>query len=336
MIFYLQLVGAIGLDALVGDPRWLPHPVRAIGRLCSWSENITRVMFANLYLAGLVTVVTVVGGTGAIVWLLLFCATAISSTMASVVGVVLLYTTLAARDLLRHSNEVYVQLADKGSILQGRIAVGRIVGRDTAGLDQDGICRAAIETVAENMVDGITAPLFYALVASSFAVAVNMTPLSCSVLGAFLYKAVNTMDSMIAYKNDKYLQFGRVAAKLDDAANFFPARLSGLCLIIAALLLKLDYRKAARIFLRDRLNHASPNAGHTEAATAGALGVRLGGPSSYFNKVVDKAYLGDEGAVPVPADIKSTNRLVIVGSLIFLVLLMSLRMGVLYAVNSWS
>jgi adenosylcobinamide-phosphate synthase len=134
------------------------------------------------------------------------------------------------------------------------------------------------------------------------------------------------MDSMIAYKNERYLQFGRVAARLDDAVNIIPARMSGFCLIIAAFFLKLDYRGAARVFGRDRLQHSSPNAGHTEAATAGALGVRLGGPSIYFDKIIEKPYIGDSDTEPVPADIQKTNRLVMVGALIFVVLLIGLRM----------
>lgn len=326
MIFYLQLVASILLDALFGDPRWYPHPVRGIGRLCSWSETVTRSMFSNLYVAGLLTVVLVIALTGTIVAVVLFTAAAISPTMEGIVGVLLLYTTIAARDLLRHSREVFVLLRDKKPLENARMAVGKIVGRDTAMLDEDGICRATIETVAENMVDGITAPLFFALLASCCAPLGTLSPLSWAVLGAFLYKSVNTMDSMIAYKNERYIKFGRVAAKLDDAVNFIPARLSGLCLIMAAFFLKLDYRKAAKVFRRDRLKHSSPNAGHTEAAAAGALGVQLGGPSFYFNKIVDKPYIGDAGALPVPADIERTNRLIIVGSLIFFAFLIGLRM----------
>jgi len=326
MIFYLQLLASIFMDALLGDPRWYPHPVRGIGRLCSWSESVTRSLIRNLYLAGLATVILVIAGTGGIVFLILFAAASLSATVEGVVAVLLLYTTIAARDLLRHSMEVYVQLKNNRPIENARMAVGRIVGRDTSKLDSQGICRAAIETVAENMVDGITAPLFFAVLASCFAPVIHMSPISCAALGAFMYKAVNTMDSMIAYKNEKYLHFGRVAAKLDDAVNFFPARISGGCLIIAAIFLKLDYRKAAMVFRRDRLKHASPNAGHTEATTAGALGIRLGGPSFYFGKIVEKPFIGDSDADPVPEDIKRTNLLVIVGSLIFCVFLIGLRM----------
>jgi len=326
MIFYLQLLASILLDALAGDPQWYPHPVRGIGRLCSWSETITRSMTGNLYLAGFFTVVAVITLTGGIVGLILFTAAAFSPAIEGIVGVILLYTTIAARDLLCHSTAVYVLLRDSEPLANARLAVGKIVGRDTNKLNEDGICRATIETVAENMVDGITAPLFFALIASLGAPLLNVSPISCAVMGAFLYKAVNTMDSMIAYKNERYLKFGRAAAKLDDAVNFFPARLSGFCLIMAAFFLKLDYREAAKVFRRDRLKHSSPNAGHTEAVTAGALGVRLGGPSYYFNKIVDKPYIGDVHSAPVPADIKKTNRLVIVGSLIFLFFLVGLRL----------
>lgn len=326
MIFYLQLVASIILDALFGDPRWYPHPVRGIGRLCSWSETVTRSMFSNLYVAGLLTVALVIALTGVIVAVILFTAAAFSPTIEGIVGVILLYTTIAARDLLRHSTEVFVLLRDKRPLEDARMAVGKIVGRDTATLDEDGICRATIETVAENMVDGITAPLFFALLASCCAPLGTLSPIGWAVVGAFLYKAVNTMDSMIAYKNERYIKFGRVAAKLDDMVNFIPARLSGVCLIMAAFFLKLDYRKAAKVFRRDRLKHSSPNAGHTEAAAAGALGVQLGGPSIYFNKIVDKPYIGDADLPPVPSDIERTNRLVIVGSLIFFAFLVGLRM----------
>jgi adenosylcobinamide-phosphate synthase len=325
MIYYLQLLASILLDALFGDPRWIPHPVRGIGRLISWSENFTRSIITNLYLAGFLTVVVVLAATVSATVLVLLFAGSFSLAAEQSVAVLLLYTTIAARDLLHHSDDVYVQLLDEQGLANARNAVAKIVGRETAKLNREGVCRATIETVAENMVDGITAPLFYAILASCLAPVFDLSAISCSVVGAFLYKAVNTMDSMIAYKNEKYLKFGRAAARLDDAVNFIPARLSGLCLIVAAFFLKLDYRGAARVFLRDRLQHSSPNAGHTEAAAAGALGVRLGGPSIYFDITVEKPYMGDSQREPVPADIKKTNRLVIAGAFIFVVLLIGLR-----------
>ncbi len=321
---FLYILLAIGLDLAVGDPRWLPHPVRAIGWLCEGSEKMMRALFTNLYLAGLMTVVVVLSTTGLIVFLLLQVVSSLSPVFGAVIVVILLSTTIATRDLLRHSKAVHRQLQPPVSLALARQAVARIVGRDTKDLTEPEVTKACVETVAENMVDGVTAPLFFAMIASFAASLIDLPPAHCSVIGAFLYKAVNTMDSMIGYKNEKYQLFGRVAAKLDDVANFLPARISGLCVIIAAFFLKLDYREAARIFLRDRLHHASPNSGHTEAATAGALGLRLGGPSSYFGRTVDKPFIGDGLRDPVPGDILKANRLMVTGSLIFIVLLAGL------------
>jgi adenosylcobinamide-phosphate synthase len=326
MSYLLQLLSAVVLDLLIGDPPWLPHPVRGIGKVCTWSERLTRAVFTNLHLAGLITVVVVLTVTCGSVFLLLIGATAVSPILAMVLAVFLLGTTIAIRDLLRHSNAVYVELGPNGSLKKARTAIAMIVGRDTKELSQAGVTRACIETVAENMVDGITAPLFFAVLASFAAPFMSLSPIGCSVLGAFFYKGVNTMDSMIGYKNEAYRQFGRCAAKLDDVMNFLPARISGLCVIVAAFFLKLDYREAARIFRRDRLNHSSPNSGHTEAVAAGALGLRLGGPSVYFGKIVEKPYLGDSLREPVPGDIKKVNRLVLVGTAIFVLLLIGLRL----------
>jgi adenosylcobinamide-phosphate synthase len=320
-----QLLAAIILDLLLGDPRWLPHPVREIGHLCLWSERLTRRIFPNLFIAGLITVFLVLAGTGVVAFMLLQLATAISPVLEAGAAILLLYTTLATTDLLRHSNAVYKQLLAPDSLEKARKAIARIVGRDTNTLSSDGIIKACIETVSENMVDGVTSPLFYAILASFAAPSVGMSPISCSAVGALLYKAVNTMDSMIGYKNDKYLLFGRCGAKLDDLMNFLPSRISGLCVIMAAFFLKLDYREAARIFRRDRLNHSSPNSGHTEAATAGALGLRLGGPSSYFGRMVEKPYLGDALREATPDDIQKANRLMLVGALIFLILMIGFR-----------
>ncbi len=324
MLYCLQICTSIFLDALIGDPTWYPHPVRIIGKVIDFAENITRAFLQNLYIAGLATVLLVLSATGLSVYLILLLSSQITPVLADILAVVFIYMAIAARDLLRHSLAVAKKL-EEDSLELARQEIAKIVGRDTAFLNEDGICRACIETVAENMVDGITAPLFWAVLASLFAPFVPLSPIGCSAVGIFLYKAVNTMDSMIAYKNEKYMEFGRVAAKLDDAVNFIPARISGFCVILAAILLNLDYRNAARIFFRDRNNHVSPNAGHTEAAVAGALNIRLGGPLQYFNKVLDKAYLGDDLRPPVIDDIKTTNMLSIVGSLIFLMLILSLK-----------
>jgi adenosylcobinamide-phosphate synthase len=320
MIYFLQLSLALTLDALVGDPHWYPHPVKIIGRFIEWSERLTRAVFHRPLHAGIVTVLLVLIFTGAGCGVLLLLCGIASPILAAAVAIFFVYTGIAARDLFVHSLAVYKALTGADSLEKARLEVAKIVGRDTSRLSREGVCRACIETVAENMVDGITAPLFWALVASRFSMVTPLSPIECSALGIMMYKAVNTMDSMIGYKNEKYLLFGRAAARLDDIVNFLPARISGLCVIAAAFLIKLDGRHAATVFFRDRYKHTSPNAGHTEAAVAGALHLRLGGPQSYFGKIVEKPYIGDDDREPVAQDIKQVNRLVIAASGVFLLL----------------
>ncbi len=324
MILTVQVSISLILDLLFGDPRWYPHPVRGIGLICNGSEKIARKMVGNLYIAGFATVISVLILTGSFAYFFLTLSYQISSYFGDVAAILLLYTSFAAKDLMKHSNEVFVQLQNRDDLEGARIAVGRIVGRDTQALSRPEVSKACVETVAENMVDGITAPFFFAILLSFCSPYVAMTPIGCSAIGALLYKGVNTMDSMIGYKNEKYLKFGMVAARLNDIVNFLPARMSGFLLIIAALILKLDYRSAARIYFRDRLCHSSPNAGHTEATVAGALGIRLGGPSIYFGKLVEKPFLGDNIRDIVDLDIKRCNHLVVVGAILFFTLLLLL------------
>jgi adenosylcobinamide-phosphate synthase len=240
--------------------------------------------------------------------------------------VVLVYFCIAIKDLLRHSEDVYRKLSDDSDMGNARKASGRIVGRDTGSLDGEGISRACVETVAENMVDGMTAPFFFGVLFSLLSGLLGLPAIAWSAVGAMIYKAVNTMDSMIGYKNKKYIRFGRAAAKIDDVCNFIPARLSGIILILAAFILKLDYRGALRIFLRDRLAHASPNAGHTEAVVAGAFGISLGGPSFYFGTLVEKPYIGDTLRSVESGDIKRCNTLVLVGFFLFAFFLLFFRL----------
>ena len=324
MIYTAQIFIALILDLLFGDPRWYPHPVRFIGMVCDCSEKLTRKLFTNLFVAGFFTVLSVLLITAGFVYFLLSLMYYISPLCGDICAIFLLYTSFAAMDLIKHSNAVFTQLQKRDDLHGARLAVGKIVGRDTQNLSRSEVNKACVETVAENMVDGITAPFFFAILFSFLSPYVGMSPIGCSAIGALLYKGVNTMDSMIGYKNEKYLKFGTFAAKLDDVVNFFPARMSGLLLIVAALILKLDYRGAARIYLRDRLCHSSPNAGHTEATVAGALGIRLGGPLIYFGKVVEKSYLGDNSRTIVDQDIKTSNKLVIIGSILFFIPLLLL------------
>ncbi|MFZ5773984.1 MAG: adenosylcobinamide-phosphate synthase CbiB [Thermodesulfobacteriota bacterium] len=305
----VQIGLAIALDQLLGDPRWLPHPVRLIGAACLALERVCRKLLPAR-LAGICTVALVLALTATAVQGLLAGAALLHPWLAEATEIVLLYTTIAARDLVRHSRDVHRALA-QNDLPEARQRVGMIVGRDTAGLDAAGVSRAAVESVAESMVDGVTAPLFFAVLAGP--------------LGAMLYKAVNTMDSMFGYKNDRYREFGWAAARLDDVANFLPARLTGLMVPAAALLLGLEARNSLRILRRDRLNHASPNSGHTEAAMAGALGIQLGGPSSYFGAILAKPTLGDPDRAVAPGDIFRANRLMLLGAALTLLLLLVLK-----------
>lgn len=325
MIYSTQLLVCILLDWIFGDPRWYPHPVRGIGWLCTIGERFLRRYLKNLLVAGGVNVLFVILSTVGIITLLLSGARLLSPFFEQVLAIVLIYMALSLRDLLVHSNNVYVALLSDEPLARGREEVAKIVGRDTAELGESDIAKACVETVAENMVDGSTSPLFYAVIASFFSPLVPLSPIACSAIGIFAYKAINTMDSMIGYKNDRYIYFGRTAAKLDDVVNFIPARISGICLIGAAFLRRLNWKNGARIYFRDNDKHTSPNAAHPEAAVAGALGIQLGGPSRYFGKIVEKPFIGDHGAKIVPEHIKTVNSLVVTGILFFTIMILLAR-----------
>lgn len=317
MIFTLQFLGALLLDLLLGDPRALPHPVQGIGWLCSRCEGITRSRIADERRAGTVAFILVFSCTLALPALLLVALHSLSPMLEALAAILLLYTSIACRDLYTHSMRVYRALIEDESLDAARREVARIVGRDTAQLDRQGVCRACVETVAENLVDGIISPIFFAVLASLVPAGDVLSPVSLAVLGAYGYKAINTMDSMYGYKNERYLNFGRSAALIDDGANFLPARISGLLLIVAAWLLRLNGAGAMNMFFRDRLNHASPNGGHPEAAVAGSLDIQLGGDSSYFGKIVSKPTLGDAIRPLRPEDIVAANHLMFVTTGLF-------------------
>lgn len=306
------------LDFLFGDPRWLPHPVRFIGWLCERYEHLLR-------RAEPLVPTVLLGGCS---FLLVFLTTFVSAGLVlAILGVithfaapagalVLLYLCLASGDLITHSRLVYSHLlAD--DLEAARKAVSMIVGRDTAPLDRNEVARACIESVAESLVDGITAPLFWAFVASLFADLLNTDPLVLAALGAVCYKAVNTMDSMYGYRNERYLQFGRCAARIDDVCNFIPARISGLCVVLAAAMLHYDGAAAWRVFSKDRLKSSSPNSGHTEAAVAGALNIQMGGTSSYFGVDHQKPLIGAGQKMADLDDIGSVNRIVQMSAWLF-------------------
>lgn len=287
------LLCAVLLDLLLGDPHWMPHPVRWMGRCVSALEKALRRIFPNRprgeLAAGAVLAALVVALFSLGSWGLVVLCRRLSPWLSAAAQVWFCYQLLAARSLQRESMAVYPPLRG-GDLPRARELVGRIVGRDTQGLDKAGIARAAVETVAENTSDGVLAPLFWMLIGG--------LPLGMA------YKAINTMDSMVGYRNDRYLYFGRAAARLDDAANFIPARLSGgLICLGAALLPGFDGRSAFAVFFRDRKKHSSPNSAHTEAACAGALGIQLGGYALYSGKLVSKPTLGDDLRPIEPEDI---------------------------------
>ena len=305
------------LDLILGDPAWLTpvHPVVLMGRAISALEKRLRAVFPRTpqgeYRAGLLLALLMSVGTFIVCRLTLRALDALSPALSFALEVIWCWQALAIKDLRAEAMRVQAALENEG-LDSARKAVSRIVGRDTAGLSAEGVARAAVETVAENFSDGVIAPLFWMMLGSA--------PL------ALCYKAVNTMDSMLGYKNTRYLHFGRAPAKLDDAANFLPARLAALLLIAAAWLLGEDAASALRIWRRDRRKHASPNSAQCEAAMAGALGLRLCGPASYFGVLHEKPWIGDERREIVPDDIRRACRLEYAGAVLGLAVLGALRM----------
>lgn len=306
MNILILLFGAVVLDLLIGDPSWIPHPVVLIGKLISKAETLLRKAFPQkLRFAGKILAVTIPLFTLAVTFLLLWVCYQINPLFGLAVEIFLGSLTLAAKSLKKESMKVYEQL-EKGDLPKARYAVSMIVGRDTQNLDETGVTKAAVETVAENTSDGIIAPMFY--------LAIGGTPL------AMCYKAINTLDSMVGYKNEKYIDFGRASAKLDDAANFIPARIAGGLMVISAYLTGMDGKNAWKIFRRDGRNHASPNSAQTEAACAGALQVQLAGNAYYFGKLYEKPTIGDPIRPVEVQDISRANRLMLCCDLLCLML----------------
>ncbi len=300
----MAFVAGFVLDLFLGDPINWPHPIRWIGSLIGFTtrELLDRAdrsldtdsIHKRKRLYGLFLVIIVITISGGISFILLFGAYTINTLLGVIIEAVMTYYCLASKSLYSESMKVFHALKNEG-LDSGRRAVSMIVGRDTVNLDQNGVIKAAVETVAENTSDGVIAPMIYLAIGGP-------------ALG-FIYKAINTMDSMVGYKNDKYMDFGRTAAKLDDIANFIPARISAVLMIISCLFLGSHYSffRAIRIYARDRYNHSSPNSAHTESVCAGALGLRLAGPASYFGKTITKPFIGDNIRTIQLDDIKRAN-----------------------------
>lgn len=290
----VQILLAIALDLILGDPRILPHPVTGIAKLARISENVFRRLVPWPRLAGATTAITVIGITVTCAWLLLFFAGKLHPLIVDVVSIVVLYTCLAARDLDNHARAVLRSLA-AGDLGAARYRVSMLVGRDIDQMTEEDVARATVESVAENTSDGVIAPLLYAI--------------AFGPLGAIAYKAVNTLDSLFGYKNDKCLKFGWASARLDDLLNIVPARVTGACMVLAAPFLRLDVRGAWRVLIRDSRRHPSPNSGCPEAAMAGALGVRLGGVNCYGGRAEMRPTLGDPVTMLSNFHIKSALRI---------------------------
>lgn len=317
----LAVVLGFVLDLLIGDPHWLYHPIRLVGALISALEKLLRGVFPKNkngeLTAGIFLLALTAGITTVCAWGLLYLAGRIHPWVRFALETVMCYQLLATKALKDETMKVYTALS-RGDLKQARYAVSMVVGRDTEVLDETGVTKAAVETVAENASDGVIAPLLF--------LAIGGAPLG------FFYKAVNTMDSMVGYKNDKYLYFGRAAARFDDVLNYIPARLSGALMSAAASFCGLDAGNAWKIFLRDRRNHSSPNSAHTEAAAAGALHIQLAGNAYYFGKLYEKPTIGDPDRPVEYEDIRRVNRLLYATAVLTLIVFMVVKGVVLWIV----
>lgn len=313
MIYHIAaMLAGFLMDLLLGDPYWLPHPIRLIGNWISFLEK--RLLGSKTeekhttpeqeQRRGMLLVLAVLSSTAFVTAVLLLGAYRLHPYLGAVIESIMTYQILATKCLKVESMKVYQELK-KGDIAASRKAVSMIVGRDTECLDETGVAKAAIETVAENTSDGVIAPMIF-------------TAIGGPILG-FFYKAVNTMDSMVGYKNEKYQYFGSAAAKFDDVVNYIPARLSAWLMILASAITHMDWKNAKKIFLRDRYNHKSPNSAQTESVMAGALDVQLAGDAWYFGKLCKKPTIGDAIREIEPEDIRRSHTLLYMTAVLALV-----------------
>jgi adenosylcobinamide-phosphate synthase len=315
-----KIVLALLVDFLFGDPRWLPHPVRLIGWMITRLETPTRRFFSSPGLAGLITALAVIATTAFAAWALIAVAAQVNPLLGDAVAIFLLYTTFATHELAKHGRAVWEALGN-GDIVEARRRVSMLVGRDTERLTEAGVVRAAVESIAENSVDGVLAPLFFAAVGGP-------------VL-AMAYKAASTLDSMIGYRNERYIEFGKAGARIDDAANWIPARLSAPLIAVAAALAGLRAKAAWKIARRDGQKHLSPNAGISEAAFAGALGIRLGGTMERRGQAVFLPELGDPLAPLEKRHILQANRLMIITTVLAAAVFLLARHGAVSISRMW-
>ena len=318
MLYTMPIIIGFILDVMFGDPHSLPHPVRLMGVCITRLTDKLRSTDGDDVKKGKKLVFFMLGGSFLAALLLVILFYVLFPPIGAILEGILCYYCLAARSLFDESMKVYNHLKD-GYISDAKADLSMIVGRDTANLEEDGIVRAAVETVAENTSDGVTAPLFYMMIGGA--------PL------AFLYKAANTMDSMVGYKTEEYINYGRAAAKTDDFLNYIPSRLTALFMCAAAAILKMDAKSAYRIWKRDGKKHESPNSAQTEAACAGALGVQLGGDAYYGGELHHREFIGDDKTDIHFEDIKEANKLMYATSGLFLIAVCIVRAVVITLIS---
>ena len=302
LIFFIKIWIAYVLDLIFGDPQNVVHPVQVIGKIISVGEKVL-LRKKYKFLAGAVLNIFTVSITYTLMYLI--SKSVKISVFFILIEIYLMYTIFSINSLAREGNRVY-RILKEGDIEKARKDLSYLVSRDTETMDEKMIIRSTMETISENTVDGIVAPMFYMFLGGM--------PL------AMAYKAINTLDSMVGYKNEKYMDFGKFSAKVDDAANFIPARITGILIVLASMILGYDYKNSLKIFIRDRKNHSSPNSAHSEASVAGALGVQFGGKVSYFGKEIDKPTIGDKTKEFELEDIRKNIRIMYVTSFLSLVI----------------
>ena len=302
LIFFIKIWIAYILDLIFGDPQNVVHPVQVIGKIISAGEKIL-LRKKYKFLAGAVLNIFTVSITYTSMYLI--SKSVKISVFFMIIEIYLMYTIFSINSLAREGNRVY-RILKEGDIERARKDLSYLVSRDTETMDEKMIIRSTMETISENTVDGIVAPMFYMFLGGM--------PL------AMAYKAINTLDSMVGYKNEKYMEFGKFSAKVDDVANFIPARITGILIVLASMILGYNYKNSLKIFLRDRKNHSSPNSAHSEASVAGALGVQFGGKVSYFGKEINKPTIGDKIKDFELEDIRKNIRIMYVTSFLSLVI----------------
>ena len=302
LIFFIKIWIAYVLDLIFGDPQNVVHPVQVIGKIISAGEKVL-LRKKYKFLAGAVLNIFTVSITYTLMYLI--SKSVKISVFFMIIEIYLMYTIFSINSLAREGNRVY-RILKEGDIEKARKDLSYLVSRDTEMMDEKMIIRSTMETISENTVDGIVAPMFYMFLGGM--------PL------AMAYKAINTLDSMVGYKNEKYMDFGKFSAKVDDVANFIPARITGILIVLASMILGYDYKNSLKIFIRDRKNHSSPNSAHSEASVAGALGVQFGGKVSYFGKEINKPTIGDKTKDFELEDIRKNIRIMYVTSFLSLVI----------------